>query len=518
MRWFNTAGPCQLDIHYMLPPLARLPQLQRLIEQRSYFVVHAPRQVGKTTAMMTLAQQLTETGAYAAVLLSVEAGAAFRDNIDAAEQAILQDWLGAIRAGLPPELCPDWHHLQQGSRISQALQLWAESCPRPLVVLIDEIDALQDEVLIAVLRQLRSGYSRRPHHFPQSLALIGLRDVRDYKMAAGSDRASSNRLNTASPFNVKVESLTLRNFTLEEVADLYGQHTQATGQVFTQEAIEYAFELTQGQPWLVNAIARQVVEVIATDVDEVITRAMVAEAKEILILRRDTHIDSLAERLQEGRVRRIIEPMLLGGELGIVPDDDRQFVIDLGLVNRNPLGGLMIANPIYREVLPRVLSSNTQDSLPVIQPTWLTATGELDSDALLEAFLTFWRQHAQPLLKGVAYYEIAPHIVLMAFLHRVANGCGTIEREYAIGSDRLDLYLSYRSTVLAMELKVWREGEGDPLTKGLKQLDRYLAGLSLDSGWLVIFDQRSQQPKIADRTSTEETQTESGRQVVVIRA
>jgi hypothetical protein len=95
------------------------------------------------------------------------------------------------------------------------------------VVFIDEVDALRDQTLIALLRQLRSGYTLRPQGFPQSIALIGMRDVRDYKVAAGG----SDRLHSASPFNIKVESLTLDNFSLAEVEGLYRQHTEATDNV-----------------------------------------------------------------------------------------------------------------------------------------------------------------------------------------------------------------------------------------------------------------------------------------------
>ncbi len=154
-----------------------------------------------------------------------------------------------------------------------------------------------------------------------------------------------------------------------------------------------------------------------------------------MIARLDTHLDSLAERLREPRVKAIIEPILAGLELGNVPNDDIQFVIDLGLCKMDPLGGLTIANPIYREVLPRVLTVTPMASLPQIAPSWLTPSGELDPDALLQAFIAFWRQHGEPLLGSTAYHEIAPHLVLMAFLHRVVNGGGTLEREYAIGRD-----------------------------------------------------------------------------------
>ncbi len=513
-RWFNTA-PCQADIHYVLPPTLRLPGLERLIAQRNYFVIHAPRQVGKTTAMLALAKQLTDSGQYTAVMVSVEVGAPFSQDIAGAEKAILAAWRRAISIRLPQELQPPASPgLESGQRIGDALSLWAQASPRPLVIFIDEIDALQDQALISILRQLRDAYPNRPEAFPQSVGLIGLRDVRDYKVAAGG----SDRLNTSSPFNIKVRSLTLRNFNAEEVAELYAQHTEDTGQVFTPEATALAFELTQGQPWLVNALAKEIVEELVTDESSAITANHILEAKEILIQRQDTHLDSLAERLRENRVKVIIEPILAGQELPESSNDDRQYLVDLGLLKRDPAGGLVIANPIYREVLPRVLAQGPQDSLPIISPSWLNPRGELITDALLQAFLAFWLQDGEPLLKSASYPEIAPHLVLMAFLHRVINGGGTLEREYAIGRDRMDLCLRYGQVTLGIELKVWRPKKADPLSKGLEQLDGYLARLGQDYGWLVIFDRRENAPELEERLKTEIHTTQMRRSVTVIRA
>ncbi|MEG3903523.1 ATP-binding protein [Microcoleus sp. B4-C5] len=515
-RWFNTAGPCRDDIHYLLPATRRLPSLERLIAQQNYFVIHAPRQVGKTTAMLALAKQLTNSGQYTAVMLSVEVGAPFSQDIAGAEEAILGAWRDNISVRLPLELQPpDWTAIQSGGqKIRAALQAWAQSSPRPLVVFIDEIDALQDQALISILRQLRDGYPNRPKAFPQSVGLIGLRDVRDYKVAAGG----SDRLHTSSPFNIKVRSITLRDFNASEVAELYAQHTQDTGQFFTPEAVALAFELTQGQPWLVNALAKEIVEELVTDESIEITPEHILSAKEILIKRQDTHLDSLAERLRENRVKAIIEPMLAGLELGNIPNDDIQFLIDLGLCKMDVLGGLTIANPIYREVLPRVLTVTPMASLPQIAPSWLTAQGTLDTQALLKTFLAFWLQHGEPLLKSASYPEIAPHLVLMAFLHRVINGGGTLEREYAIGRDRMDLCLRYGEVTLGIELKVWRTRKVDPLSKGLEQLDGYLARLGQDEGWLVIFDRRENALELEERLNTEIHRTPMGRTVTVIRA
>ncbi len=516
-RWFNIADPCSDDIHYMLSPTVRLPDLEELIQQRSYFVLHAPRQTGKTTAMLSLAKQLTDTGNYAAVMVSVEVGSAFNHDPTAAELAILGAWYNTIEDSLPTELQPpakQWQQEEPGSRIKAFLRGWAKAINRPIVLFIDEIDSLQDQTLISILRQLRDGFPKRPENFPSSVGLIGLRDVRDYKVASGG----SDRLNTSSPFNIKVASLTMRNFNLEEVGELYQQHTAATGQIFTSEAIETAYDLTQGQPWLVNALAKEIVEKMVKNRIIAITKEHILTAKEILIARQDTHLDSLAERLREKRVKNIIEPILAGQTLPDTLADDRQYLIDLGLLIRDPMGGLVISNPIYREVIPRVLVQGTQDSLPLISPSWLTTTGELNVDALLTAFLKFWRQQVEPLLSSAAYHEIAPHIVLMAFLHRVVNGGGVLEREYAIGSDRMDLCLRYKDVILGIELKVWRDKKRDPQADGIEQLESYLGRLGLDFGWLFIFDRRKNALPMEERLSTEVLVTENQYRITVIRA
>lgn len=476
-RHFNTAGPCKPDLHYMLPPERRLPGVRALIDAQAYFVLHAPRQVGKTTALRTLAAALTAEGRYAAAMLSMETGAAFPEDIGAAERAVLRAWRRSAASQLPADLQPPaWPASDPGAQLADALAAWARACPRPLVVFLDEVDALREHVLVSVLRQLRDGHANRPKDFPWSLALVGLRDVRDYKIGSGG----SDRLHTSSPFNIKVESLSLRDFTADEVIELCAQHTAETGQAFAADALAQVFALTQGQPWLVNALARQLVEVVVPDRATPIGRADVDRAKEILITRNDTHLDSLAERLRDPRVRAVIEPMLAGRVLGDVPADDRRFVIDLGLVRRADEGGLVIANPIYREVLPRTLARGPQESLPAIAATWLAPDGRIDAARLLDAFLAFWRQHGEPLLGAAPYAEVAAPLVI--------------------------------------ELKAWRTGRPDPLSDGLAQLDAYLAGLGLATGWLVIFDQRAGLLPIAERTSTLSATTPGGRTVTVVRA
>lgn len=498
----------------MLPPDRRLPGLREVIDGQNYFVVHAPRQSGKTTALMALARELTASGRFTSVVLSMEQGQPFLRDLEALEPAILDGWRWSCQAHLPADLQPpEWPRREAGSRVRAALSAWAMASPRPLVIFLDEIDALQDDALITVLRQIRAGFPDRPKGFPWSLGLVGLRDVRDYKVAGGG----TPQLGTASPFNIKVGSFTLEDFTRDDVAELYGQHTAETGQAFETDAIDRAWELSQGQPWLVNALARECVSVIRAG-GAAVTATDVSQAAQVLIRRMDTHLDSLAERLREPRVRAVMEPILAGRTADDLPADDVRYALDLGLVRRSGEGGVLVSNPIYMAVIPRMLAYVTRHGMPQVPAVWLRTDGSLDESLLLGAFLAFWRQFGQAMLASAPYAEVAAQLVLLAFLDRVANGGGSVMPEYALGRGRIDVCLTWRKQRVGIELKVWREGRPNPEPDGLAQLDGYLSALGLDTGWLVIFDQRPQLPPIETRTSSSVSVTPGGRQVTVVRA
>jgi len=505
-RRFNTAGPNQADIHYTLDPEARLPGLRELVAQREYFVLHAPRQSGKTTLLDTLARKLTAEGHYTAIRFSIEASRPFSKNVAAAISTAISALYGKAKVVLPEALRPPEELitsiLEPAHGLFYVLSEWAQRSPRPLAVFIDEIDAVEDDALISILHQLREGYDLRPQGFPQSVALIGMRDVREYRARVRPESAS---LGTASPFNIKSESLLLANFSRDDVAALYQQHTAETGQQWSDEAINRAYELTQGQPWLVNALARQVIEREARDPKIVVNRDHINAAKEELILRRDTHLDSLAERLNESRVRRVLEPVLTGSFTGVdVYNDDLLYVADLGLTTRPP-AHIRIANPIYAEVIPRALSFVIQSNL-LIEPQWyILPDGRLDMIKLLSEFQQFYREESDVWLERGEYREAGPHLLLYAWLQRVVNGGGDVQRESAIGIHRADLSIEWPVTTNpelrrwpilpnvavqreALEVKLYRRQNTE--SEGLKQLGTYLQKLNLPAGHLLIFDRR----------------------------
>jgi len=508
-RIFNIAGPCIPGEHYLLPTLARCPEIGRLVESKQYFVIHAARQSGKTTLLNALADDLEKAGGHYALYCSLETVQGIGDpkeGIPAIVRAIQSSlfWHPVLKNVTLPEI--DKSDYTTGLKMH--LAHLSASVELPLVVLFDEADCLSDQTLITFLRQLRDGYVNRVRSpFPTSVALVGMRNIRDYKAKV---RGDSDTLGTASPFNVITEALTLTNFTRTEITALYQQHTRETGQVFEEAAIDRADYWTCGQPWLVNAVARECVEkILDRDYSKPVTATLIDQAAEIILRRRDTHIDSLLAKLSEERVRRVVEPVILGKEnTGSFLSDDTLYVLDMGILKQQA-GALHPANPIYAEVILRTLSYDMQMRFErqVEQLPWLTPNG-LDMNGLLKAFQQFWRENSESFTKGIQYQEAAPHLMLQAFLQRVINGGGSIVREYALGRMRLDLLVLFKDGRYPIEIKL-----KDQMKKprdARAQLVEYLDRTGATEGWLVIFDRMTKKPwsrKISWKTEVSEGKT-----------
>ncbi|MEM7494969.1 MAG: ATP-binding protein [Myxococcota bacterium] len=536
-RFFNTAGPINPADHYALDPLHRwdLPKVLSLIDQKKYFLLHAPRQTGKTTCLNALRDHLNQQGRLRCVYINVEAAQAAVEDVAEGTRAILYH-LGtaALRQAEDDFVDQNWQGVLAKAGPLQALgavlSLWCQHSDKPIVLLIDEIDALVGKMLIAVLRQLRAGYvDRFEGLFPQSVTLCGLRDIRDYRVNH-EDRAELQRLTSAgSPFNIKSDSLRLGDFSQEDVKTLYAQHTQETDQQFAEGVCERVFELTQGQPWLVNALAYDVCfeDQAGRDRTTTITLADIDTAKERLIQRRETHLDQLLDKLKQERVHRVMQNFLLG-ENCLVPEDDIEYVIDLGLLRQSPGKSLRMANPIYREIIPRALSSEMQRQVLPRRPAYVDQEGRLCVEWLMTEFQQFFRENSDSWLDQFQYKEAGPHLILQAFLQRVVNGGGTIHREYALGRGRTDLVVTWpiscrprgsgdpdqndrygldsrfpgndkekkakaRGTqVIVLELKLVhpKRSVESTMNRGLEQTAQYMDTCGATEGHLILFDRR----------------------------
>ena len=437
VRTFNTEGPVVAADHYHIPPLERidLEEVLGLVRDKKYFVRHAPRQTGKTSALLALCDLLNsgQVGDFRCVYANVEAGQAMRENIAEGIRTVLAELAFRASVTLDDETLEDlWPPLLErvgpGQALRQALARWSMCDPRPLVLLIDEIDALSGDTLLSALR------------------LIPAR--------------------------------------------------------------------TAGQPWLVNALCREACfdDRDGRDRSRPITEQAILDAQERLILARVTHLDNLADKLREERMRRVVEPILAGADEMRCSEEDLAYACDLGLVARAADGPPRIANPIYAEVVPRHLSHVVQETLPQRMAWYVGADGGLDVAGLIASFQEFFREHSEHWVQRFErYHEAGPQLLLQAHLQRIVNGGGRIEREYALGRGRTDLLIVWpqggRERRFVVECKVRRGELERTVVQGVEQTRDYVDRCGAEAGHLVVFDrdpERSWEEKIFRRASSEE--------------
>ncbi len=516
MRFFNTAGPVRAEDHYAIPPLKRgnVGEILQLIRDKQYFVLHAPRQTGKTSALIALRDLLNSgggvdstggTGGFRCVDVNVEVGQVARDDVAEGMRAILSSLASSARLlgdDFPRRTWPGvFEQSGPNNALRDLLTEWCLANPTPLVLLVDEIDSLVGDTLLSVLRQLRAGYQQRPRGFPQSIVLCGVRDIRDYRIRSSTGEVVAG----GSPFNVAAKSLRLGDFTRRETRRLMLQHVLETGQRFTPAARRAVWEHTRGQPWLVNALCAGACfdSEAGRDRSRAIGVEDVNAAREELILSRRTHLDQLAHKLEEDRVRRVVEPILAGANAQHEVRD-LEYVRDLGLIDASQPPRM--ANPIYAEVVPRELGYILQSSLDEDAAWYVDAAGVVDLRRLLAAFAAFYGEHAGHWLRRFEdYSEAAPQLILQAYLQRIVNGGGRIEREYGLGRGRTDLLVLWPSEPgqpydlwrrFVIECKALRDSDRRSLEatveRGVEQTLGYMARCGAEEGHLLVFDRRGE--------------------------
>jgi hypothetical protein len=484
----------------MLPPADRLigAQLDRYVGDQLYWVLHAPRQTGKTTFIQSWARELNATGKVAACYVTVERAQGLRETARAMPTICEAIRGHAEKGGLPvPELASD----DPNSMLNKLLTTWAALvAPKPLVVFFDEVDVLEDDAMINFLRQTRDGFATRaPGVFPISIALVGMRDLRDYLVAAKDGVVPS----LGSPFNIKADSAVIGNFSEKDIVRLFAQRTEENKQQITQDALDYVWEQSRGQPWIVNSLLmRATMRVLNRDSADTVTLEYVEDARKQMIVARETHLEALGERLRDPRIKRVIQAILSGDSdapLGRF-ERDVEFAIDLGLITWTSEEGFRIANPIYEEILMRHLNSPYHDSVPPpSQFRWQHPDGSLDMDSLLKEFQKFWRRYADVWEKQADYMEVFPHLLLVGFLQRLTNGGGHIERESSAGSERMDIFVEYAAKKFILEIKLLRDRDsiGGIEAAGLKQILSYRDKFDKTIPcYLIIFDRRSEDKKL----------------------
>jgi hypothetical protein len=518
VRFFNTTGPCNPDDHYMLPPAERLvgAQLDRYIRDKLYWVLHAPRQTGKTTFLQSWMREINSGKEALACYVSVEDCQGITERAEAMRTIYRAICTFAKFSGFP---IPELDTKETEGLLQSTLAKWSElTFPRPLIVLFDEVDVLTGDGLTSFLRQLRGGFAERgAGKFPVSIALVGMRDLKDYITVAKGGVSP----NPGSPFNIKEDSAVIANFQRQDVAMLFAQRTKETGQGITEDALDYIWEQSRGQPWIVNSLLkRATMRVLNEKSRETVIIRHIQEAREQMIQARETHLDALGVRLRDPGIKQVIQVIITGDSATPLGRNNPnvELAMDLGLISWSSMEGFKIANPVYEEIFLRCLNSEYHDSLPPPSAwRWQKPDGNLDMDALLKEFQGFWRKHSDLWEQKADYTEAFPHLLLTAFLQRILNGGGHIEREYAAGRGRMDLAVEYNNRWYIIEIKLLREYNTpeEVKTEGMEQITKYRDKIDGKApAYLAIFDRR---PKAKQKPWEERLGWEAEGGVTVVR-
>jgi hypothetical protein len=370
---FNFSGPCDPEEHYALPISRRLPDVQPPLEYERYFAIRAPRQSGKTTVMKAEIDRINEEGLYYALYCSLEPRLREIDDSDEAMNVIvdaLNKAMGDSKVTALKSLVSDGFldslnaRLTKFSKVENWLMSLSEKLDKKLVVFFDDLGNLSYFPLGYFLAQIRDGFMIRSKiPFPSSMAFSGVSSV--HAIESRQTPPDAETFGSGSPFNIIKETMSLSNFSLEEIKALYAQHTEATGQIFLEDAARRAFYWSQGQPLLVNALAAETLyEILAEDYRPEITGDLIDKAAANLIERRDANIDSLMAHLKEPWVKKVAEELARADsprsiysvktpEILFSIHDYIRYCLDLGLLTRN--GSLRPANPIYAFYLSKYL-------------------------------------------------------------------------------------------------------------------------------------------------------------------
>ncbi|MDR1081861.1 MAG: ATP-binding protein [Deltaproteobacteria bacterium] len=523
----------------MIPVLDRDPGIMPVIENDEYFVIHAPRQSGKTTLLRNLTKKINDEGNYYALLcpLSFVANA---ENRQEAIRFVIQALTHSIKFSELPILNNLTEHLPKFSPdtesviVLDSIKFICSSLDKELIIFFDEADSIPDTAMLAFLLQIREGFNVREfpgnNAFPKSLALVGLRDLNDYRIRI---RPDSETTGEHSPFNIHAPSMSIQNFTKNQIRTLYEQHTEVSGQAFDRNAIDRVWYWTEGQAWLVNALARQIIEVqFENNYTEAVNKSHVDLATKELLLKNEAHFEDLIKRLKETRITRVMTAALSFSDhdFKLITDDDIQYCINLGLLKhgKNGLSDCLPANPIYNEVIVRALSPKIIPDIDTIKKKKWMDGANLNLTGLLQAFQNYWLKNADILFarnqneklineiteqvatvfnisvdmrkeKAAEINEIRNNsfklvdeafcvLVLCAFLQRVLNsGADSVIRQYSLGNKLVDICITYNQRAYPIEVKI----KGAVTTEqGIRQLSGYIDKCDTSEGWLIEFDRR----------------------------
>jgi AAA-like domain len=468
MKSFITSGPVIPSEYYTLVRKDLIEQVVQLVIRNRYFTIFAPHQTGKSSCLRLLKDEIEKQGF---VFMHI--------NVENYKGETLQGFLDKLQVELN-KVGFDAPVFDTFARLSNYLETVND---RQLLFIIDEIEGLNPDLFGQFLHTIRKLYHSRVSHCLKSVVLVGVSNI----VGVVSDNAS--------PFNI-ADNLNVPYFTLEELRELIGQHTAATGQKFNPEVVDKIYDITAGQPGLANGFAYQLVERYSNS--PVIDMAAYYKVEDWYTTEAiDKNIANILNKAKEHR--SFVESLLFA-------DSDIPFIIDReaikslytnGVIRKGEGGMIEFWVPLYKKRLFQAFYPYTNGEQGEIRAsldtfTFFDAEGNLDIPKLItlykaytakRGFKVFIEKNAkgQKVIKesGLIY---SFETFLAAF---VAEAEGRSYREADAGLGKSDLIVYLNNQEYLFETKKYYSPT--KFRNGKKQLAHYARGLGLDKAVYLVF-------------------------------
>lgn len=469
MREFNTSGPNITNQHYTIDRKELINQGINLVKKEKYFTIWAPRQTGKSTYFRQLAENL-EKEAYKVAHIN------FENYKNAPVKTFLERFTGEINKF--------WNTNYKVTNISKLFYDIEKIKNQKCVLIIDEVEGINHEYLGDFLHSIRNAYHSRENNCLKSVILVGVSNI----VGIISDNAS--------PFNI-ADNLNVPYFTENEVFELLEQHETEIGQLFEKKVKQKIYQITVGQPGLVNGFAKKLSE-DNSDKKILTYNDYLRTEHWYLNIAIDKNFSNILHKAKEQR--NFVETLLFT-ENKIPFKIDRPAIKHLhtnGLIKEDKDGYVKFWVPFYKKRLydafyPYMNGEKANILRSIAVSELFDKNNKLKLDILIERYKEYVKRRGfnafrekdeagnyKSIKESALIYSFETYI--QAFLQVVD---GKSYREANTGLGKSDLIINVKSEEYLIETKIYYY-ESQFIT-GKKQLTYYCKSLKLNKGIYLVF-------------------------------
>ena len=499
MRKFSSYGPIQAKRHYHAPRTELIDSTKLELtgeysdEGGHYITVWAPRQTGKSWVMLEVVQQVKAGGAFEIAMISLQSAKTITDEKRVlklfAQQ--LQEWFGH-----------DFPLIQTWEEIGSLFT--SDYFPKPVILIIDEFDALQEEFINRFANEFRALYlsrsgdvgtpSEEKKNLLHGLALIGVRSVLGIENVTGS------------PFNVQ-RSVHIPNLEKEEVLQIFQDYQDESGQRIEPAVVRRIYDEMKGQPGLTCWLGELLTEThnrhdgdITMDDFEYTFSSAVEEQP-------NNNILNIISKAKMAEYKPVVLEMFQTGAKSLFRYDDpaTNYLYMNGVVGReiaqDKSGGyrryLKFPSPFVQKRLFNYFAHDLFMGLkrlydPFTDLSNTMSDTHLDIVHIVRLYEDYLHKNRGWLFKNAPrrktdehIYEAVYHFSLYMYLVQFLQEYGSIVPEFPTGNGQIDLIIYYSNKVYPLEVKSFinrREHQ-----ESLKQAAKYGHKLKVPEAWLITF-------------------------------